>query len=85
MHSLEVFVKKDFRLFMTFLLKIQRILLYVFNWRCFNQCLTYFSFFGYHPLCTLSDVISSNIYEVPSINSSGNAFVFGDLNIHHKD
>ena len=29
--------------------------------------------------------ISSNIDEVLSINPSANAFVFGDLNIHHKD
>ena len=31
------------------------------------------------------DSISSNIDEVPSINLSTNVFVFGDINIHHKD
>ena len=29
--------------------------------------------------------ISSNIYEVLSINPSANVFVCGDFNIHHKD
>ena len=31
------------------------------------------------------DSISSNINEVLSINPSTNVFVFGDLNVHHKD
>ena len=31
------------------------------------------------------DSISSNIDEVFLINSSGNVFVFGDFNVHHKD
>ena len=35
--------------------------------------------------CTVLDCISSNIYDVLSINPSANAFVFGDFNIHHKD
>ena len=29
--------------------------------------------------------VSSNIDEVLSINRSGNVFVFGDFNVHHKD
>ena len=36
-------------------------------------------------LCTIFYSISSNIDEVPLINSSANAFVFGDFNVHHKD
>ena len=36
-------------------------------------------------LCTVFDSISSNIDEVLSINLSGNIFVFGDFNVHHKD
>ena len=36
-------------------------------------------------LCTVFDSISSNLDEVLSINSSANAFVFGDFNVHHKD
>ena len=36
-------------------------------------------------LCTVFDVISSNIEEVISINPSADEFVFGDFNIHHKD
>ena len=35
--------------------------------------------------CTVFDSISSNIDEVLSINPSGNVFVFGDFNVHHKD
>ena len=46
-------------------------------------------FFMYQSLssssCTAFDSVSSNIDKVPSINLSANVFVFGDLNIHHKD
>ena len=31
------------------------------------------------------NAISSNIDEVPSVNSSGNVFVFEDVNVYHKD
>ena len=33
----------------------------------------------------VSDSISSNIDEVLLINQFANAFVFGHLNVHHKD
>ena len=49
---------------------------------------SYFFFPNQSPslsLCTVSDSISSNIDEVPSINPSANMLVFGDFNIHHKD
>ena len=36
-------------------------------------------------LCTVFNVILSNIDEVSSINPSSNVFVFGDFNAHHKD
>ena len=36
-------------------------------------------------LCMVFDSISSNIDQVLSINPSANVFVFGNLNIHHKD
>ena len=36
-------------------------------------------------LCTIFYSISSNIDEVPLINSSANVFVFGEFNVHHKD
>ena len=36
-------------------------------------------------LCMVSDSISSNIDEVLLINQFANAFVFGHLNVHHKD
>ena len=35
-------------------------------------------------LCTIFDTISCNIDEILLINLSGNVFVFGDFNIHHK-
>ena len=36
-------------------------------------------------LCTVSDVISSNIDDVFSINPCANVFELGDLNVLHKD
>ena len=36
-------------------------------------------------LCAVFDSSSSNIHELLSINPSGNVFVFGDFNVHHKD
>ena len=36
-------------------------------------------------LCTVFDSILSNIEKVLSVNSSANVFLFGDLNVHHKD
>ena len=40
---------------------------------------------SYFFLYTVVDSISYNIDHVLSINPSANAFVFGDLNVHHKD
>ena len=51
-------------------------------WLYFIQCLTSFSLFS--SLCTVFDVVSSNINEVLSINSCANAFVFGDFNARGK-
>ena len=36
-------------------------------------------------LCLVFDSISSNVDEILFINPSANVFVFGDLNVHHKD
>ena len=36
-------------------------------------------------LCIVFDSISSNIDEALSINPSGNAFTFGNFNVHHKE
>ena len=62
------------------------------SYLCFRLALfhsvSYFFFLYRSPsssLCTVSDSISSNIDEVPSINPSANVFVFGDFNVHHKD
>ena len=62
------------------------------SYLCFRLALlhsvSYFFFLYPLPsssLCTVFDSISSNIDEVLSINPSANLFVFGDLNVHHKD
>ena len=50
--------------------------------------MSYFFFLYQSPsssFCTVFDSISSNIYEVLSINPSANVFVFGDFNAHHND
>ena len=50
--------------------------------------LSHFFFLYWSPslsLCTVSDLISSNIDEILSISPSANVFVFGNFNIHHKD
>ena len=55
--------------------------IYVFDWL---HSVFYF-FFLYESLsflCTVFDVILSNIEEILSINPSTNVFVFGDFNIH---
>ena len=61
------------------------------SYLCFRLALlhsvSYFFFLYRSPsscLCTVFDSISSNIYEVLSINPSA-VFVFGDFNAHHKD
>ena len=49
---------------------------------------SYFFFLYESPslsLCTVFDSFSSNIDEVLLINPSANQFVFGDMNVHHKD
>ena len=45
----------------------------------FNLSINFFGFMD------AFDSISSNIDEVLLINPSGNVFVFGDFNVHHKD
>ena len=62
------------------------------SYLCFGLALlhsvSYFFFLYRSPssaLCTVFDSISSNIDEVLSINPSANVFVFGDLDVDHKD
>ena len=59
---------------------------------CFQLALLHsvsYFFFVYQSLssalCTVSDSVSCNIDEVLLINPSADVFVFGDINIHHKD
>ena len=51
--------------------------------------LPYYFFLSWSPslcLCTVLETISSNTDEVfSSINSYANVFLFGDLNVNHKD
>ena len=54
----------------------------------FLHSTSYFLFLYRSPstsLCMVFYSISSNIHEVSSINPSTNVFIFGDLNVHHKD
>ena len=62
------------------------------SYLCFRLALlrsvSYFFFFYRSPsssLCTVFDSISSNIDEALLINPSANVFVFGNLNVRHKD
>ena len=87
-HGLAVYVKEGLPFVRDLSLKTLQILIYVFDWLYFTQCLT--SFFSidnvlHSALCTVFYSISSNIDEVLSINPSANIFVFGDFNVHHKD
>ena len=61
------------------------------SYLCFQLALlhsvSYFVFLyqsAYSLLCIVLDSISSNIDEVLSMNPSA-VFVFGDLNVHHKN
>ena len=62
------------------------------SYLCFRLALlhsvSYFFFLYQSPsssLCTVFDSISSTINEVILINPSANVFVFGNVNVHHKD
>ena len=62
------------------------------SYSCFGLALlhsvSYFFFLYWSPslyFCSVFDSISSNIDEVLSINSSANVFVFGDLDVDHKN
>ena len=62
------------------------------SYLCFRLALlhsvSYFFFVYRSPsssLCTVFYSVSSNIDEVLSINPSADAFVFGEVNVHHKD
>ena len=60
---------------------------YLCFWLAIYHSLSYFFFLYRSPssLYTVFDPISSNIDEVLSIVPSANVFVYGDLNVHHKD
>ena len=61
-------------------------LTYVLDWLYFTQCLTSFSSIDHLlRICTRLLILFHITDEVLSINPSANAFVFGDLNVHHKD
>ena len=83
MHGLAVYVKEAIPFAWDISLEI---LTYVFDRLYFT--VSYFVFLYRSPfssLCEFFDPISSNIYQVLSINPSVSVFVFGDFNVHHKD
>ena len=54
----------------------------------FTSFSSYFFFLNQSPsmsLCMVFDAISCSINKVVSINPSVNVFVFGDINVRHKD
>ena len=58
------------------------------EWEALLHSVSFFFFLYRSPpssLCKVFDSISSNIDEVLSINQSANVFVFGSINVHHKD
>ena len=84
MHGPAVYVKGR-ECFMLYLQKIVWIFTYDISWLYFTQCLTSFSSADHLFLCTVFDSNSSNIDEILSIKPSAITFVFGDLNVHHKN
>ena len=87
MHGLAVYVKEGLPFARDLSLKNSAD-----SYLCFRLALLHsvsYLFFLYRSpstsLCTVFDSISSNIDEVLSIKPSANVFVFGDLNVHHKD
>ena len=84
MYGLAVYMKEGLPFAWDLFQKTLQILIYVFNWLYFTQCLTSFSSINLSPsssLCTIFYSISSNIDEVLSVKPS----VFGDFNVDHKD
>ena len=77
MHGLAVYVKEG----------LLRILIYVFGWLYLIQCFTSFSYIDHllHLYARFLMLLLSNTEKVLSIYTSANVFVFGDLNVHHKD
>ena len=62
--------------------------IYVYLWLALLHSVSYIFFHYWSPssaLCTGFDSVSSNIDEFLSIKPSANVFVFGELNVHHKD
>ena len=86
MHGLAVYVKEGLLFALDLSLEDSAD-----SYLCFRlaslHSLSYFFFLYWSPLllCMVFDSVSSNIDEVLSINLSANVFVFGDLNVYHKD
>ena len=87
MHGLAVYVKEGLPFAWDVSLKNSAD-----SYLCFRLALlhsvSYFFFLYQSPsllLCMIFDFISSNIYDILSINPSANVFVFGDFNAHYKD
>ena len=82
MHGLTVYVKKKFPFARDLSLETSAD-----SYLCFRlpllHSVSYFFFLYELTLCTVFDSISSNIYEVLSMNPSANVFIFGNFNVHH--
>ena len=87
MHGLKVYVKEGLPFAWDLSLENSADSYWRF-WLALHHSLSYFFFLYRSPSSSLPTVfysISSNIYEVLSINPSFNVFVFGDFTVHHKD
>ena len=87
MHGLAIYVKEGLSFARDLSLE-DSVNSYLYFQLALLHSVPYFFFLYRSPsssLCTVFDSISSNIYEVLSINPSANVFVFGDFNVYHKD
>ena len=87
MHGLAVYVKEGLP-FAWYLSLENSADFYLCFWLALLDTVSYFFFLCRSPSSSLYiafDAISSNIDEVLSINPSANVFVFGDINVCHKD
>ena len=86
-HSLAVYVKEGLPFLRDLSLENSTDSYLCFQLTLLHSVFYFFSLYRSSSLsfCNVFDSISSNIGEILSINPSANAFVFGDLNVHHKD
>ena len=85
MHGLAVYVNEGLPFAQTYHQKTLQIYTYVFDLIYLTQCLTYFSSID-NLLCLYAQfLILFHLTQALSVSPSANVFVFGDLNIDHKE